>query len=160
MVGDTLANSDAWPGWKDGSEFKAKRDAMMEEENEMSLAPRRSAACLLLVPAMARAGVSVSISPGYAQIVVGQTLQFSATVSGTSNHGVTWQVNNANGGSAAFGTVNSSGLFTAPSTLPNPAIATITAVSKADPSVSATATVTLLAHAVSGNTYYVATERQ
>ena len=30
MVGDTLANSDAWPGWKPGSEFKAKRDAMME----------------------------------------------------------------------------------------------------------------------------------
>jgi hypothetical protein len=29
MVGDTLANSDAWPGWKAGSEFKAKRDAMM-----------------------------------------------------------------------------------------------------------------------------------
>jgi len=29
MVGDTLANSDVWPGWKAGSEFKAKRDAMM-----------------------------------------------------------------------------------------------------------------------------------
>ncbi|HWA02548.1 MAG TPA: M28 family metallopeptidase [Rhizomicrobium sp.] len=29
IVGDTLANSDAWPGWKEGSEFKAKRDAMM-----------------------------------------------------------------------------------------------------------------------------------
>jgi Zn-dependent M28 family amino/carboxypeptidase len=29
LVGDTLANSDAWPGWKAGSAFKAKRDAMM-----------------------------------------------------------------------------------------------------------------------------------
>ena len=29
MAGDTLANSDVWPGWKAGSEFKAKRDAMM-----------------------------------------------------------------------------------------------------------------------------------
>jgi Zn-dependent M28 family amino/carboxypeptidase len=29
MVGDTLANSDAWPGWKPDSEFKAKRDQMM-----------------------------------------------------------------------------------------------------------------------------------
>ena len=123
----------------------------------MSLARAVFAACLLLAPAMAWADVSVTISPGYEQIVVGQTLQLSATVSGTSNHGVTWQVNNANGGSASFGTVNASGLFTAPSAVPNPAIATITAVSQADPSVSATATVTLLAHSFSGNTYYVAT---
>ena len=28
MVGDTLANSDAWPGWKPGSEFKAIHDKM------------------------------------------------------------------------------------------------------------------------------------
>jgi hypothetical protein len=112
---------------------------------------------LLLVPAMAQASVSISISPGYGQIVVGQTLQFSATVSGTSNQAVTWQVNNANGGSAAFGTVNSTGLFTASATLPNPAIATITAVSQADPTAFATATVTLLAHTNGGNTYYVAT---
>lgn len=123
----------------------------------MSLARAVLATCLLLVPVIARAGVSVSISPGYSQIVVGQTLQLSATVSGTSNHGVTWQVNNANGGSVSFGTVSASGLFTAPSNLPNPAIATISAVSQADPSVSATATVTLLAHSFSGNTYYVAT---
>jgi hypothetical protein len=124
----------------------------------MSLARAVLATCLMLVPVMARAGVAVTISPGYGQIVVGQTLQFSATVSGTSNQAVTWQVNNANGGSASFGTVSSTGLFTASSSLPNPAIATITAVSQADPSVSATATVTLLAHTSSGNTYYVATD--
>jgi hypothetical protein len=28
-VGDTLANSDAWPGWKPDSEFKAARDKTM-----------------------------------------------------------------------------------------------------------------------------------
>ena len=28
LVGDTLANSDAWPGWKQGSEFKAAYDKM------------------------------------------------------------------------------------------------------------------------------------
>jgi len=123
----------------------------------MSLTRAILATLLLLVPAMARAAVSVTISPGYGQIVVGQTLQFNATVTGTGNQAVTWQVNNANGGSASFGTVSGSGLFTAPSNLPNPAIATITAVSQADPSASATATVTLLAHTSSGNTYYVAT---
>src|ERR1700753_2534726 len=102
-------------------------------------------ACLAMAPIAARAAVTVSITPGYSQIVLGKTFQFSATVSGASNQSVTWQVNNANGGSASFGTVSASGLFTAPSAMPNPAIATITAVSNADPSVSATATVTLLA---------------
>jgi len=29
IVGDTLANSDRWPGWKEGSEFKAIRDKDM-----------------------------------------------------------------------------------------------------------------------------------
>jgi hypothetical protein len=114
-------------------------------------------ACLMIVPVAARAAVTVSITPGYSQIVLGHTLQFSATVSGAPNQSVTWQVNNANGGSASFGTVNASGLFTAPSVMPNPAIATITAVSNADPSVSATATVTLLTQSQSGHTYYVAT---
>ncbi len=113
-------------------------------------------AWILLVPAAARAAVTISLSPGYSQIVVGQTLQFNAAVSGTTNTAVTWQVDNATGGVAASGTVSQTGLYTAPSSLPNPAVATITAVSKADPTVSATATVTLLAHASAGNTFYVA----
>jgi hypothetical protein len=28
-MGVTIANSDAWPGWYDGSEFKAARDKTM-----------------------------------------------------------------------------------------------------------------------------------
>jgi hypothetical protein len=104
---------------------------------------------LFLMPAGARA--AVTISPMYAQVVAGQTLQF------TGPAGVTWQVNNANGGAAATGTISKTGLFTAPTTLPKPAIATVTAASKTDPSQTATATVTLLAHTASGHTYYVAT---
>ena len=119
----------------------------------MSIARAVLASLLLLVPAMARAGVTVSVSPDYNQVVKGKSLQFSATVSGTSNHPVTWQVNNANGGSASFGTVDANGLFVAPSSLPSPAIATITAVSQADPTISATATVTLLSHSTTGNVY-------
>jgi hypothetical protein len=101
----------------------------------------------LAIPGAARA---VTISPSYAKLVVGQTLQFNAT-------GVTWQVNNANGGSTATGRISKTGLFTAPANVPKPAIVTITAVSKSDPSQTATATVTLLASAQSGNTYYVST---
>jgi hypothetical protein len=111
----------------------------------------------LLLPGAARAAVTVAVTPNYAQMVVGGTLKFSATVAGTSNQGVFWEVNNARAGTAATGTITAAGLFTAPSSVPKPAIATITAVSKADPTATATATVTLLAQAPGGHTYYVAT---
>jgi parallel beta-helix repeat protein len=104
----------------------------------------------------AHAQIAVSVSPGYSQLVLGQTLQFTATVTGSSNTAVVWQVNNANGGAAASGTISASGLYTPPSTLPVPAIATITAVSVADPAASATSTVTLLTRAPAGQTFYVA----
>jgi len=117
----------------------------------------RAVLLMFCVIGTARAAVTVSISPTYAQLVAGQTLQFSATVSGSGNTAVTWQVDNQTQGSATTGTITKTGLFKSPSTVPKPAIATITAVSKADPSVSATATVTILAHAASGHTYHVAT---
>jgi len=103
------------------------------------------------------ASVSVSISPTYAVIQLGQPLQFTATVNGTGNTAVTWQVDNANGGDWTIGTVSTSGLFTAPSALPVPATASITAVSQADPTKSATAVVTLVTQPASGTTYYVST---
>lgn len=102
--------------------------------------------------------VRVSISPTYAVVQLGQTLQFTATVTGTGNTKVTWQVDNANGGNATTGTVSTSGLFTAPSALPTPATASITAVSQADPTKSATAVVTLVTQPASGTAYYVATK--
>ena len=101
--------------------------------------------------------VSVSISPTYAVVQLGQSLQFTATVTGTGNTMVTWQVDNANGGNSTTGTVSTSGLFTAPTALPTPATASITAVSQADPTKSATAVVTLVTQLASGTTYYVAT---
>jgi hypothetical protein len=114
-------------------------------------------AAALLVPwTAAHAQVAVAISPGYSQAALGQTLQFAATVTGSSNTAVIWQVNNATGGGASSGTISASGLYTPPAALPVPAIATITAVSAADPAVSETGTVTLLAQAAAGNTYYVA----
>jgi hypothetical protein len=90
-------------------------------------------------------------------IQLGQPLQFTATVNGTGNTAVTWQVDNANGGDSTIGTVSTSGLFTAPSALPIPATASITAVSQADPTKSATAVVTLVTEPASGTTYYVST---
>jgi hypothetical protein len=110
-----------------------------------------------LIPAAAEASVAISISPGYTQVVAEQTIQFSAAVSGSGDTGVVWQVNNADGGGAASGTVSSSGLYTPPPNLPDPALVTVTAQAHANRQISATASVTLLARAPSGTTYYVAT---
>src|SRR5205814_3576343 len=69
--------------------------------------------------------------------------QFTATVQNTSNTAVTWQVSGVTGGNATVGTISSSGLYTAPAVVPNPAIVTVTAVSQADPTKSASAQVTI-----------------
>jgi hypothetical protein len=85
----------------------------------------------------------VSVSPTTASVAVGKTQQFAATVSGTSNTGVTWAVV----GGASEGTISSNGLYTAPSTVPNPPTVTVTATSQANTSQSASATVTVTAAA-------------
>ena len=64
------------------------------------------------------------------------TAQFSATVSGTTNTVVSWQVNGVAGGSAASGTISAAGLYTAPAALPSSDSATISAVSVANATAS------------------------
>src|SRR5437660_531651 len=101
--------------------------------------------------------VSVTISPISATVAAGGTQQFSAVVQNTSNTAVTWQVNGVTGGNATVGAISSSGLYTAPGVVPNPATVTVTAVSQADASKSAAAQVTITAAA--GITFYVSTTR-
>ena len=91
------------------------------------------------------APVAVSVSPVSASVNVTKTQQFTATVSNDSqNKGVVWQVNGVTGGDATHGTISTGGLYTAPASLPSPASVTISAVSVADPTRNATATVTVL----------------
>jgi len=87
--------------------------------------------------------VSISISPTSASVRVGNTRQFTATVTNTTNTGVTWKVNGVAGGSATTGTISASGLYKAPSAVPSPATVTVTAVSAADPTKAASAGVTI-----------------
>ena len=68
---------------------------------------------------------------GAAQTRLGGTTQFTATVTGATSTAVTWQVNSVASGSAATGTISTSGLYTAPSTLPSPNTVTIAAVNPA-----------------------------
>jgi len=94
-------------------------------------------------PGPSPTGVSVTVVPNQANVRAGTQQQFNATVTGTSNSSVAWLVNGTPGGTAAAGTISTSGVYTAPNTLPNPNSVTITAVSEADSSAAGTSAVTL-----------------
>ncbi len=87
--------------------------------------------------------VSLNISPTSASVLLNQQKQFSATVSGSTNTQVSWQVNGVTGGSSAVGAIDANGLYTAPTVLPNPASVTISALSQADVTKSASAIATI-----------------
>src|SRR5207249_38488 len=89
--------------------------------------------------------ISVQLSPASTQVQAGSGAQFNATVSNSSNTSVTWQVNGIAGGDGANGTITSFGRYFAPAAVPANVNIMITAVSDADRSKSATATVTLFA---------------
>jgi len=78
--------------------------------------------------------VTVSNSPAITEVYTTTTQAFIATVTGTSNTAVTWQVNGVAGGNATVGTIDGSGNYTGPATVPNPATVTVEAVSQADSS--------------------------
>lgn len=87
--------------------------------------------------------VGVAISPTSTSVTTNGTIQFAATVTYTSNTAVSWQVNGSAGGSSTAGTISTSGLYTAPASVPSPATVTVTAVSQADSTKSANASVTI-----------------
>jgi hypothetical protein len=87
--------------------------------------------------------VSVSVSPNSATVRAGLSQPFTATVTGTSNPDVTWQVNGVTGGVAATGTISSTGVYTAPAVLPSLNSVTIQAVSAAASSAAGQSAVTL-----------------
>lgn len=82
--------------------------------------------------------VTVAVSPTTATVTASTTKQFSATVANATTTTVTWSVQEGVSG----GTVNATGLYTAPST---PGTYHVIATSTASPMISATATVTVVA---------------
>lgn len=87
------------------------------------------------------ASVAVSINPVNVVLAPGSTQQFSATVTGSANTLVTWQVNGVTGGSSSLGTITGSGWYTAPATVPASDPLAVSAVSQADTAQSASAVV-------------------
>ena len=86
----------------------------------------------------ASAAVDVAVNPATALLNAGQTQQFTATVTGTTNTAVTWSL------SPETGTISPTGLYAAPSSVTATQTVNVKATSVADPTKSATATVTLL----------------
>jgi hypothetical protein len=80
-------------------------------------------------------GVSVTIDSAPPTIGAGANFQYAAKVTGTSNQNVQW--------SASAGTMEPTGLYIAPKTVPNPASVTITATSAADASATKSAMITI-----------------
>jgi hypothetical protein len=88
--------------------------------------------------------VSVSVTPATSNVQVDEKRQFSATVTGSSDQAVTWEVNGVIGGNSALGFIDSiSGNYAAPGTVPSPATVTVRAVSQAVPSAVGSASVTV-----------------
>ena len=88
--------------------------------------------CALLIALLIFTGCGsdkgiLAISPTNATVKTGQTQQFTATINGAAVSNPSWFVNGILGGNATIGTISTSGLYTAPATLPSPASVSISA---------------------------------
>jgi uncharacterized protein (TIGR03437 family) len=81
--------------------------------------------------------VGVTVTPATVSLANNQTQRFTATVVGSSNSAVNWSI------VPQTGTIDNTGLYTAPATITGSPKVTVTATSAADSSKSGTATITL-----------------
>jgi hypothetical protein len=93
--------------------------------------------------------IRVAVTPASAIVQTLRTSPFTASVQGSSNQSVTWEVNGIAGGNNSVGTINGSGVYQAPESVPanassgQTASVTIEAIPQANPSLSASAIVTV-----------------
>ena len=88
--------------------------------------------------------ISVTVSPAREILVLNDTLRFDVFVFGTNNTGVIWEVQDIVGGNAEFGTIDETGLYSAPAVEPDIDSVKISAVSEENPSKSGTSWVILV----------------
>jgi hypothetical protein len=96
----------------------------------------------LFLPAYAQ--ITVTVSPSPASVHIGTFQQFAAKVTGTTTTGVCWTVALPAGATGSAGSISKGGRYTPPEKMPNPNTVIVTATSTASPTVSGSATVTLL----------------
>ena len=92
----------------------------------------------------AGSGIQVTLAPDSVTLALSATQQFTSTVTGTTNTGVTWRVDNIAGGNATVGTVSATGLYTAPGTMPASDRHLVTAISSADTTAIGSAVIRLI----------------
>jgi hypothetical protein len=87
-------------------------------------------------------GIGIQLGPTSVSLLTSQSQQFAATVTGTTNLGVTWTYSPHVGTLVTSGTT--AGLYTAPSSITTGQTVYVTATSVADPTQAASATVSLV----------------
>lgn len=85
----------------------------------------------------------LAITPAGATIPLGATREFTALEDGVPTARVQWLVNGVPGGESSTGIISSNGSYTAPSSLPFPAVVTVAATHSDDSSATASAPVTI-----------------
>ena len=75
--------------------------------------------------------MAVAVTAASPDVRLAGTDALKATVTGSSNQNVSWFVGGIAGGNATVGTISSTGLYKAPSQMPNPGTVAIKAVSAA-----------------------------
>ncbi|MGB0065347.1 MAG: DUF2341 domain-containing protein, partial [Terracidiphilus sp.] len=93
--------------------------------------------------------LTIAVNPASADVYPGQTQQFTATVTNTSNTAVTWSMS-----PAGVGSIDDNGLYTAPASIATEQAVTITATSQANTALTASASVTLVPSCVSNGYNY------
>jgi hypothetical protein len=87
--------------------------------------------------------VTVSVMPNSAKPYQGESVQFNAVVENAATS-VTWQVSQVPSGNSPVGTIDSTGLYTAPASVPTQPTVTVIAVLQSDPTKTGSASVTIL----------------
>jgi serine protease len=111
-------------------------DVVLSPTSAVSQAPASATAksCSAAAPA-----VLLAVCPGSGSVPAGTGTQaFTATVANSTDDAVTWEVNGVAGGNSTVGTINSTGVYTAPATVASSTQVQIQAVLNANQSVVGT----------------------
>jgi uncharacterized protein (DUF1800 family) len=105
--------------------------------------PVSATSAAIMAQVVATSDIVVVVTPKTVSIGAGNTAQFLATVTGTTDLQVTWAVNNIPYGNATLGSIDGNGNYVAPNNIVGLGSVTITATSVVDTTKSGSAVVTL-----------------
>ncbi len=102
--------------------------------------------CPLTTPA-----IEIAVCPASASVRASGGMQaFTASLANTADSSVTWEVNGIEGGNAMLGTISTTGVYTAPTSVPSGGSVIVTAVAAADAGATASAALNVTAPPGSG----------